>query len=486
MSKKISKYRKQLREATTYEQWKAAALELDYLEGNVEWKETFASEHYNYNLIYDRLRELRQYHQIGDYGRLKRAIREGLHHDLGDISNPALYRNSYVGTKHLIEEYINQVCDSINLLCDNPVPGLPESEKLGFFKDTLLSYGRPALLLSGGATLGLFHLGVIRTLWERNLLPQVIAGSSAGAIMAGMLGTTRDEDLGEMLEPEKHNLRAWRWKGLMNGLRGAGFMDQKTLEQNLRENIGEFTFEEAFQHTGRSINVSVSAQGGYESARLLSGYTSPYMLVWSAALASAAVPGVFPPVQLKKKDHQGATVPFMPRLRFVDGSVVSDLPVERLMHLYDVNFTLVSQTNPHVVPFLREDTGERESLSRLPVNLLKQEMQFHGQGLFDYLRKRVRPELARQACGQAYTIMAQRYYGDVTLAPRYRLRHYRRMMSNPTPEFVKEMMLEGQRATWPRISQIRSHAKISQTLEECIRRLRPHNRKGADLHVISG
>jgi len=73
----------------------------------------------------------------------------------------------------------------------------------------------------------------------------------------------------------------------------------------------------------------------------------------------------------------------------------------------------------------------------------------------------------------------------VTIAPHYRLRHFRRMMSNPSPEFVKEMMLEGQRATWPLISQIRTHARISRTLEGCIRRLRTHNRKGADLHVIA-
>ena len=486
MNRRIAHYRKLLAQARTYEQWKAAALELDYLEGNVEWKEEFASEFYNYNLIHDRLRELRHYHQTGDYARLKRAIREGLHHDLGNISNPALYHNSYVGTKHLIEEYVNQVCESINLLCDTPMPELPESEKLGFFKDTLLSYGRPALLLSGGATLGLFHLGVIRTLWERDLLPQVISGSSAGAVMAAMVGTTPDDELDQLLEPERHNLKAWRWKGVINGLRGAGFMDQGVLEQCLRENIGEFTFEEAFQHTGRSTNISVSSDQGQYGARLLSGYTSPYMLVWSAALASSAVPGVSPPVQLQKKDHQGATVPYMPRLRFVDGSVVSDLPRERLMHLYDVNFTLVSQTNPHVVPFLRRDHGQsRESLASLPLSLLRAEMQFHGKGLFDVLRRRMRPELARQACGQIYTIMSQQYQGDVTLAPRYRLRHFRRMMSNPSPEFVREMMLEGERATWPLISQIRTHAKISRTLEGCIRRLRQHNRKGAELHVIA-
>src|SRR5690554_7185737 len=53
--------------------------------------------------------------------------------------------------------------------------------------------------------------------------------------------------------------------------------------------------------------------------------------------------------------------------------------------------------------------------------------------LFPYttlFRSRVRPELLRQASGQLYTIMAQRYSGDVTIAPEYSLRHYRGMLSD--------------------------------------------------------
>ena len=58
---RINRFRKQLADAQNYEQWKAAALELDYLEGNVEWKEDFASDLYHYELIYDRLCNLKQY-----------------------------------------------------------------------------------------------------------------------------------------------------------------------------------------------------------------------------------------------------------------------------------------------------------------------------------------------------------------------------------------------------------------------------------------
>ena len=484
---RIRKFRKMLAEAPNYEVWKAAALELDFLEGNVEWKEEFGSDLYHYELIYDRLSNLRTYRHQNDFERLKRALREGLHHDLGNMGNTALYTRSRVGTKHLIEEYITQVCESLDFLCDTKLPGFPVAEKLQFFRDTLTSYGRPALLLSGGATLGMFHFGVIKALWEKGLLPQVIAGSSIGAIIAGILGVHSDAEIPDMLVPENHDMRAWKWRGLFSAIRGDGLMDQEQLKACLRANIGEYTFEEAFQKTGRSINVSVSPVQTHQKARLLCGYTSPYLLVWSAVLASAAVPGIFPPVPLMKKDIQGNVLPYMSRLKFVDGSVVSDLPIERLMHLYDVNFTIVSQTNPHVVPFLnRRGRDEKINVANLPMHLLKSEIQFHGQGLFDYLRKRVQPEMLRQVAGQMYTIMGQRYSGDVTISPTYRLRDYRRMLSNPDPAWVREMILQGERATWPKISMIRSHARISKTLERCIRRLKSEQRRStAELRLVS-
>ncbi|TBW54793.1 DUF3336 domain-containing protein [Marinobacter halodurans] len=484
---RIETYRKRLAQAPNYEMWKAAALELDYLEGNVEWKEENPSDLYHYELIFDRLTHLREYHQNHDYERLRRALREGLHHDLGNMGNPALYSRSRVGTKHLIETYINQVCESLDFLCDQAIPGFTPEAKLRFFEDTLTSYGRPALLLSGGASLGTFHLGVIKALWERGLLPQTIAGSSVGAIMAGILGTHTDAEIPELFNPETHHLKAWKWNGLLRGINGQGFMDQKQLMANLRANMGEYTFEEAYDRTGRSINISVSPVQANQKPRLLCDYTSPYLLVWSAALASAAVPAIFPPVTLMKKDLRGAVLPYMPRLKFVDGSVVSDLPIERLMHLYDVNFTIVSQSNPHVVPFLnRRGRDEKLGLLKLPMHALKSEMQFHGRGLFDYLRKRVQPELFRQVSGHLYTIMAQRYSGDVTIAPHYSWHHYIQMLSNPSPVFIRQMMLEGERATWPKISMIRSHAKISKTLERCIQRVRDRMQGcRGDLRLVS-
>lgn len=483
---KKNKYRRVMAEARDYSTWRDAALELDYLEGNVEWKESYVSDFYNYELIYDRLMELRNAHQRSDFKTLMRSLREGLHHDLGNLGNPRLYNRSHVGTKHLIEEYVNQVCDSIDFICSSEFPELPARQKLDFFKDTSLSFGRPALLLSGGASLGLFHVGVVKALWERGLLPRVIAGSSVGSIIAAMLGSHTDDELPSVFDPARHNMKAWRWLGLWSGVSGKGFMDIRQLEKVLRSNIGEYSFQEAYQRSGRSINVTVSPTHQHQKARLLSGFTSPYLLMWSAALASSAVPAIFPPVQLMKKDQEGRTIPYMPKLRWVDGSVVSDLPVDRLMHLYDINFTIVSQTNPHIAPFLRTDGSQEEwSWMGLPWKAAKAEMRFHGKAVFNSLRQASDFELLRQVSGHAYTILAQRYQGDVTVAPKYTPWHFSRLLKNPTTETAQRLILEGERATWPKIAMIRSHSKISLALEKAVATLKARvSGKKPDLRVI--
>jgi len=469
----FKKHKKMMAQATTFDQWKDAAQTLDGLENKNAWKQNIASDIYNYELLSDRLKLLRTHKEKGEVGALYRALREGLHHDLGNMGDIRLYQQCHFGTKTLIEDYVTEVCDCLDYVCDNSLDNMVPAHKLDFFKDVLLSFGRPALLLSGGASLGVFHIGVVKALWEQGLLPQVINGSSAGSIIAAALGTHTDEELPALFDPNAHNMKAWRWMGLLNGVKGKGFMDQKQLKDYIRSYVGEYTMQEAYEKTGRSINISVSPVQHHQKARLLCGYTSPYILTWSAALASCAVPAIFPPVKLLKRDEQGRNVPYMPRLRWVDGSMVSDLPVERLMHLYDVNYTIVSQTNPHVVPFLdrSNDSGSRK-IWDMPFAFAKAEAQFHGKAVCDYVRRNSNSQVMRQVSGQCYSMMSQNYYGDATVAPRYKLGHYLKLLSNPEPEFIKELMLEGERATWPKISMIRTHSKISKTLENCIARLK--------------
>jgi hypothetical protein len=60
---------------------------------------------------------------------------------------------------------------------------IPTDARLAFFNETRHSYGRTALLLSGGAALGIYHVGVVKTLMENRLMPRVLGGASAGSII---------------------------------------------------------------------------------------------------------------------------------------------------------------------------------------------------------------------------------------------------------------------------------------------------------------
>lgn len=60
---------------------------------------------------------------------------------------------------------------------------LPDEEKRSFLKSIYKNYGRTALCLSGGAGFGYYHLGVVRALLQAGVLPTVVTGTSAGALM---------------------------------------------------------------------------------------------------------------------------------------------------------------------------------------------------------------------------------------------------------------------------------------------------------------
>ena len=57
------------------------------------------------------------------------------------------------------------------------------------------AHGRSALVLSGGGSYGCFHLGTVRALLKRGVLPKVIAGSSSGALIAALVCTRSPENL---------------------------------------------------------------------------------------------------------------------------------------------------------------------------------------------------------------------------------------------------------------------------------------------------
>ncbi|MGB1556975.1 MAG: patatin-like phospholipase family protein, partial [Oceanococcaceae bacterium] len=287
--------------APDFKTWMALGAELDELDGRAEWRYEDASSEYDYRLVRARVDELRRLREDNRVRELVFVLHEGLHGNLGNIANPKLYGHCRSGTKILLESYLNEVAICLNYLCDNEFEDFPLDEKVLFFKRTGSSFGRSALMLSGGATLGMFHLGVIKALWHEHLLPRVISGSSAGSIIAGAVGTRTDEELDQALEPGGLFLEAWRMVDMRTAWKRRAFMDPVQLETCLAANLGEYTFEEAFEKTRRIVGITVSPVDAHQQGRLLNYLTAPNVLMRRASLASCSIPGVFPAVSLLAK-----------------------------------------------------------------------------------------------------------------------------------------------------------------------------------------
>lgn len=468
---RIKKLKYQLKNAETYSEWKSIALQLDEETGSQEWKFDNSSPYFDAELISYRLNLLRKFRLQQHVLDTVYLLQEGLTHDIANIGHPMLFASTYVGTKQIIEDYIEEVSASLAFVAGSQCQTLTHAEKIRFFKNCQKTYGQPALMFSGGATLGLFHSGVCKALMEQDLMPKVLSGSSAGAIMAGMLGTSSPSEFQRILAGETFFSEAFRFRDTKDLLRGnGGLADVKYLKTFLIENLGDLTFSKALEKSGLHINVAVAPYDGSQNARIMNAYTAPNLLVWSAVLASCAVPVLFPAVRLTSKNRDGEHTPYMANTRWVDGSVRSDFPQEKMSRLYNLNYTIASQVNPHVVPFMQSDISRyRKDILSWPQRILRRQGKVISLGIMDFTRERlgtVAP--VRRLLDHGYGIVGQRYYGDVNIIAPFNLRQYKYMLQNPRPHLFKLLQQQGERATWPKLSAIETYARIGKTIQHCI------------------
>lgn len=486
--KRLAERLRDLDNTGDYRSWKQVAVELDTLEGNDAWKQDDTSDEYDHLLIKERIALMRELRRAASVRRLVYLLYEGLHGNLGNITNASLYGNCRVGTKKLIETYVEEVVRCLDYLCAGDFKDFSLDEKILFFKRTGSAFGRSALMLSGGATLGMFHLGVIKALHEQNLLPRVISGSSAGSIIGSIVGTRDDAQLSGIFTPGGLNLDAFRTVSLARVIRGKSVMDGGRLARCLEENVGDEDFLSAFERTRRIIGVTVSPAEPHQHGRLLNYLTAPHVMLRSAVLASCAVPGIFPPVMLQARDYAGRVTPYMPSKRWIDGSLSSDLPMLRLARLHNVNHYIVSQTNPHVVPFMRERQALREKPKRGLMPLARDLVTHGSAGALKLARRHLDPYGGGLVVAKLDNITRQRYSGDVNIFPRHTARQLLGMFANPSSDDIQNYIREGERATWPRLERIRNQTRISRAFEDCLLLLKQqlHEKAGRRPKVVAG
>lgn len=492
--------RKQLRVQRTYEGWVEAAKDLDDHLENDEWKKTPEGS-YDFktvSFIGKQLKKLREEAQKDEedasrrQGRLQRSAIDELRtiletcvkNNFAGIESSRLYCETYYGTKDLIQNYIDETSASLRFLFQSEQ--ISDSDKRDIAQHLSANFGRTALCLSGGATFAYYHFGIAKALLDTNLLPNIITGTSGGALVAGLLATRTEDELKKLLVPAlAHRITAcresfsiWfrRWRET-----GARFDSLEWAKACSWFCHGSLTFREAYQRTGRILNVSCVPSDPHSPTILCNYRTTPDCVIWSAVIASAAVPGILNPVVLMKKQSDGTLTSFSFGTKWKDGSLRTDIPLKSLNLHFNVNFSIVSQVNPHVSLWFFSSRGtvgrpvtHRRGRGWRGGFLGSAIEQFIKLDLNKWLKVLRHLELLPRPLGQDWSeVFLQRFSGTITIWPKTKISDFWHILSDPSPQRLDGMIRAGQLAAWPKLKFISNRMAIEKVIEEAKEATRP-------------
>jgi TAG lipase/steryl ester hydrolase/phospholipase A2/LPA acyltransferase len=469
-----------LQGAKAHGAWLQAAKELDKLDGCDEWKAQDEDEHYDHEDLKRKLQNLESARDNEDLVRMLRVIRTELGRDVAGIGNPKLYEQSRVGTKDLIERYVTTAVDTIECalrLAARSKDGRTAGKVREAVVETRQSYGRTALLLSGGGTMGMMHIGVIKAMFEAGVLPRVISGASAGSIVAAVVCTKTDDEIPGLLGEFCNDLDVFtkgedqaRWSSMMYRLFTKGSLyDIKNLENVMQGHVKDMTFQEAYYRTQRILSIAVSHESSEDEPLLLNYATAPNVLIRSAVAASCSVPFIYRPAPLYEKNpltneiqRYGGEDQY-----YIDGSVSHDIPLGRLRAMFDVNHFIVSQVNPHIAPFIRKGQTSTEvhpsqrSWTDTLTEMARTEVVYRLRQLSD-----IPFPVIKKLTHIGSSILEQTYTGDITILPETSFGYA--VLSNPTPQFMVDAMEKGEKATWPELDRIQQRTAVERAIDKSV------------------
>lgn len=171
---------------------------------------------------------------------------------------------------------------------------------------------RIGLVLGGGGLKGFAHIGVLRALEERGIVPDMLAGTSIGAmIAASYLAGTSWQSLAEKAEAlrRKDLFRLNHFGMLLDRMRSPSIYLEEPLRELCAGAIPDITFRELPK---RLLVNTVDLDAGARAVWGLPGLEE--ISVRDAVYASCALPGFFPPGTVGERTC-------------IDGGVVDNLPV---------------------------------------------------------------------------------------------------------------------------------------------------------------
>ncbi len=177
---------------------------------------------------------------------------------------------------------------------------------------------RVAFVLSGGSSLGASQAGMLQALYERDIRPEFLVGTSVGAINAAFIASRP-----QTVETAVTLQEIWRRLNrgdvfpanpVRAGLGFLGLRDHAVSVGALRRLIERHVQFELLKEAPIELHVVASDAITGDEVLLSAGSAV------QAVLASAAVPGVFPPVSWGSK-------------LLVDGGVANNTPISHAIEL---------------------------------------------------------------------------------------------------------------------------------------------------------
>jgi NTE family protein len=199
-----------------------------------------------------------------------------------------------------------------------------------------MSRPRTAFVLSGGASLGAVQAGMLRALYERDITADLLVGTSAGALNAAFIASRP-----QTVETARALRRVWcdlqrddifpvSMRALVGGL--CGKRDHLVPADALRRLVRRHIECEDLADAATPLHVVTYDVIAAQEVLLSEGSAV------DAIIASAAIPGVFPPVAIG--DWQ-----------LIDGGVVNNTPISHAVALgAERVYVLPTQTGPRQIP----------------------------------------------------------------------------------------------------------------------------------------
>jgi NTE family protein len=195
-----------------------------------------------------------------------------------------------------------------------------------------MSRPRTAFVLSGGASLGAVQAGMLRALYERDITADLLVGTSAGALNAAFIASRP-----QTIETARALQRVWcdlqrddifpvSMRALVGGL--CGKRDHLVPDDALRRLVRRHIDYEDLADAATPLHVVAYDVIAAQEVLLSKGSAV------GAIIASAAIPGVFPPVAIGD-------------WRLIDGGVVNNTPISHAVALgAERVYVLPTQTGP--------------------------------------------------------------------------------------------------------------------------------------------